>query len=50
RKINELSKGDIKLDSIDPKQVVYNISSQSLTEDEESILSKGLQFCIETKN
>ncbi|CAF3315901.1 unnamed protein product [Rotaria sp. Silwood2] len=49
RKIEKLSKGDIKLDTIDPKKVVYNISSRILTDDEESILSKGLQFCIETK-
>jgi len=48
-KMNKLSKGDIKLDTIDPKKVVHNISSRSLTDDEESILSKGLQFCIETK-
>ena len=48
-KMNKLSKGDVKLDSINPKKVVHNISSRSFTKDEESILSKGLQFCIETK-
>ncbi|CAF4195564.1 unnamed protein product, partial [Rotaria sordida] len=48
-KIEKLSKGDVKLDIINPKKVVHNISSRSLTEDEESILAKGLQFCIETK-
>jgi predicted GIY-YIG superfamily endonuclease len=48
-KIEKLSKGDVKLDSINSKKVVYNISSRPLTDDEESILSKGLQFCIETK-
>ena len=49
KKIEQLSNGNIKLDSIDPKKVVHNISSRHLTKDEESILSKGLQFCIETK-
>ncbi|CAF4428758.1 unnamed protein product, partial [Rotaria sp. Silwood2] len=49
KKIENLSKGDIQLDSIDPKKVIQNISSKQLTDDEESILSKGLQFCIETK-
>ncbi|CAF1309282.1 unnamed protein product [Adineta steineri] len=48
-KINKLSKGEIKLDTIDPKKVVHNISSRILNEDEESILAKGLQFCIENK-
>ncbi|CAF4252073.1 unnamed protein product, partial [Rotaria sordida] len=48
-KIEKLSKGDVKLDIINPKKVVHNISSRSLTEDEESILAKGLQFCIETE-
>jgi hypothetical protein len=48
-KIEQLSKGDIKLDTIDPKKVVHNISSKCLTDDEESILSKVLQFCIEKK-
>ena len=31
------------------KKVVHNISSRILNDDEESILSKGLQFCLETK-
>ncbi|CAF4206002.1 unnamed protein product [Rotaria sordida] len=48
-KIAKLSKGDVKLDIINPNKVVYNISARSLTEVEESILAKGLQFCIETK-
>ncbi|CAF1321504.1 unnamed protein product [Didymodactylos carnosus] len=47
KKIEQLSKGDAILDEIDPKKVVHNISSPLLTPDEESILSKGLQFCIE---
>ena len=49
KKIEQLSKGDVRIDQIDPKKVVHNISSRSLTDYEESILSKGLQFCIETK-
>jgi hypothetical protein len=48
-KIEKLLKDDVKLDTSNPKKLVYNISSRVLTDDEESILSKGLQFCIETK-
>ena len=49
KKIYQLSKDDIILDAIDIKKVVYNISAKQLTNDEESILTKGLDFCVETK-
>jgi hypothetical protein len=49
KKILALSSGDVILQKIDYKKVVHNISSREMTKDEETILSKGLEFCIETK-
>ena len=49
KKIFSLSNGNIILQEIDIKKVVYNISSRELSTEEETILSKGLEFCIETK-
>ena len=48
-KIKYLSKGNVKLEQIDIKKVVQNISSRQLCDEEESIRSKGLEFYIETK-
>ena len=35
--------------SHDPNKVIFNFSSYVLTEDEKSLLCKGLKFCIPPK-
>jgi hypothetical protein len=49
KKIFSLSNGNVILHETDITKVVYNVSSRQLSKDEEAILSKGLEFCIETK-
>jgi hypothetical protein len=49
KKIFNLSNGNVILQEIDTKKVIQNVSSRELSNEEETILSKGLEFCIETK-
>ncbi len=49
KKIFNLSNGNVILQETDIKKVVHNVSSRELTKEEETILLKGLEFCIETK-
>ena len=49
KKFGKLSEVSCESVSHDPDKVIYNFSSHKLTEEEKSVLSKGLQFALAPK-
>ena len=49
KKFGKLSEISCESVSHDPDKVIYNFSSHKLTEEEKSVLSKGLQFALAPK-
>ncbi|CAF1119945.1 unnamed protein product, partial [Didymodactylos carnosus] len=49
KKIKNLSGGNVSIETPNSEKTVHNVLSRELTKDEESILSKGLEFCVDTR-